>query len=82
MLTRMKASISREVIDMSSNFTVFDIISIPQSTQLSASSYLTNIFTLLVHIYVSEKNTFEKYTLKIHLKKIMSEKYTFEKILF
>ena len=26
-----KASISREVIDMLSNFTVFDIISIPQS---------------------------------------------------
>ena len=31
MMMMMKASISREVIDMLSNFTVFDIISIPQS---------------------------------------------------
>ena len=48
MMTRMRASISREVIDMSSNFTVFDIISIPQSRQLSTCCYLTNIS--LVHI--------------------------------
>ena len=61
MLMRMKASISREVIDMSSNFTVFDIISIPQSRQLSTCCYLTNISLVHISPYLVGENPRKNY---------------------